>query len=191
MDAYEEQAALARYSDVPISGGEIHSGGLPELRMMIERRCYDIFQPDAMFTGGIAQTMEVARLVRDHGLAFSPHTWSNGIGFAVNLHIAAAAGFADEKDLEYPLNPPGWVESARDGVLTRPFQHVNGEVEVPTRPGLGVDIDPKALRRHGKRFFAMNRAGLVLFALRDRGLRAAREIDAAKKARAARKANDS
>ncbi len=188
MDDYEDLIELRNYSDVPISGGEIHTGGLPELKMMIERGCYDIFQPDAMFTGGIAQTMEVARLCRQHGLLYTPHTWTNGIGFAVNLQLAATAGFADEKDLEYPFNPPGWVESGRDGVLAEPFTHQDGEVQVPTKPGLGFEIDARALRRYVKRFFSMNKAKLTWFALRDRGLAAAKEIDAAKKARVARAA---
>lgn len=187
MDAYADQAALAAYSDVPISGGEIHTGGLPELKMMIERRCYDIFQPDAMFTGGIAQTFEVARLCKEHGLLYTPHTWTNGIGFAVNLQLMAAAGFADKKALEYPYNPPSWVEPARDALLTEPFLHDKGELQVPARPGLGFEIDRKALRRWGKRFFTMDRRRLVWFALRDRGVKAAREIDAAKRAKAARR----
>ncbi len=107
MDGYEDLSALTDYSRVPIAGGELHSSGLPELKMMIEKRCYDVFQPDAIFTGGIAQTIEVARLCREHGLGYSPHTWTNGIGFAVNLQLFAASGFAAERELEYPLAPPG------------------------------------------------------------------------------------
>ena len=72
------------------TGGELHTGGLPELRMMVERRCYHVFQPDAVFTGGIAQTLEVARLCKQHGLVYTPHTWTNGFGFAVNLQLMAA-----------------------------------------------------------------------------------------------------
>ena len=183
MDAYDDLTRLAEYSDVPISGGELHTGGLAELKMMIERRCYDIFQPDAIFSGGIAQTIEVARLCRQHGLGFTPHTWTNGIGLAVNLQVMAGSGFADEKEIEYPYNPPSWVESARDGILTEPFFHRQGTIEVSGRPGLGFEIDAKALRRYGKRYFVMNRARLIWFALRDRGLKAAREIDAARRAR--------
>ena len=67
MDAYDDLAALTQYSRVPVAGGELHTSGLPELRYMIERRCYDIFQPDAVFAGGIAQTFEVTRLCRRHG----------------------------------------------------------------------------------------------------------------------------
>ncbi len=177
MDAYDELAALTAYSRVPIAGGELHTGGLPELRMMIERRCYKIFQPDAVFSGGMAQTIEVARLCRRKGLIYSPHTWTNGIGFAVNLQLFAASGFAEEKELEYPLSPPGWTVEARDGILETPFSHEKGTLTVPDRPGLGFDINPRALKKFGKRFFVMDRKRLAWYSIRNRGLRATMEIN--------------
>jgi D-galactarolactone cycloisomerase len=183
MDAYDDLAELTAYSKVPIAGGELHTSAYPELKMMIERRCYSIFQPDAMFTGGIAQTFKLIELCRENGLTYTPHTWTNGVGFAVNLQLMAASGFADEKELEYPLDPPGWVPEARDAMLEQPFVHEKGTIDVPDRPGLGIDIDERALRKHGKRFFKMDRKRLVFFALRDRGLKAAREMDAAKRSR--------
>jgi len=79
MDDYEAQAALCAYSKVPITGGELHSGGYPELKMMIEKGCYDVFQPDAIMSGGISQSLNVAKLCREHGLKYTPHTWTNGM----------------------------------------------------------------------------------------------------------------
>lgn len=187
MDAYDDQAELTKYSKVPVAGGELHTAGYPELKMMVEWGCYSIFQPDAMFTGGIDQTFRIARLCREKGLVYTPHTWTNGIGFAVNLQLMAASGFAGEKSLEYPYDPPGWVPEARDAMLESPFLHDNGTLKVPDAPGLGFTIDKRALRRHGKRFFAMDRRRLVFFALRDRGIKAAREMDEAKRARQANK----
>lgn len=185
MDDYEAQRRLTDYSRVPIAGGELHTQGLSELAMMIERRCYHVFQPDAVFTGGIAQTFEVARLCREHGLTYTPHTWTNGFGVAVNLQLMAAGGFAEAKPLEYPYNPPSWTVEGRDGVLAEPFRHRRGEVDIPARPGLGFDIDWRALRRYGRRFFVMDKKRLLWFALRDRGLKAAREIDRARRERKA------
>lgn len=177
MDDYDAQAALAAYSKVPVSGGELHTSGLPELKMMIERRCYHIFQPDAIMAGGISQVMEVARLCRKNDLIYTPHTWTNGIGFAVNLQLMIASGFADAKPLEYPINPPSWVIEKRDGLLVEPYRHTNGTITPPDRPGLGFEIDEKALRKFGRRYFSMGRVGLKLYALRDKGLKTALEID--------------
>jgi len=186
MDHYKDLSALTAYSRVPISGGELHSSGLPELKMMIERRCYHIFQPDATFTGGIDQTFEVARLCRKHGLLYSPHTWTNGIGFAINLQLMAASGFADEKELEYPISPPGWVLEARDGILEKPFSHDKGTLQTPNQPGLGFTINQRALRKYGQRYFVMDRKRLVWFSLRTRGIKASKEIDRVRKERRAR-----
>jgi L-alanine-DL-glutamate epimerase-like enolase superfamily enzyme len=177
MDAYDDQAALAAYSRVPISGGELHTNGFAELKMMIERKCYHIFQPDAIMTGGIAQTMEVARLCREHGLLYTPHTWTNGIGFAVNLQLMLASGFNGHKPLEYPLNPPSWVVDKRDGLLVEKFLHDRGVLNPPRLPGLGFEINEKELGKYGKRFFNMGRLGLKMFAVRDKGLMTAMKID--------------
>ncbi len=183
MDAYDDLAALTSYSRVPIAGGELHTSGLPELSMMIERRCYDIFQPDATFAGGLAQTIEVARRCKQAGLQYTPHTWTNGIGFAINLQAFLASGFAAERMLEYPISPPGWTVSARDAILEQPFEHVRGTLEPPSAPGLGFSIDRRALSRFGKRFFVMDRKRLVWYSLRTRGLRVSLEIDRKRKQR--------
>ncbi|MFH1136630.1 MAG: mandelate racemase/muconate lactonizing enzyme family protein [Pseudomonadota bacterium] len=181
MDGYDDLVALANYSRIPIAGGELHTSALPELKMMIERGCYHIFQPDAVFTGGIAQTIEATRLCREHGRLYTPHTWTNGIGFAINLQVFAASGFAENKEIEYPLSPPGWVVEARDGILETPFNHVAGTLTTPTTPGLGFSIDKTALKKHGRRFFVMDKKRLTWFSLRTRGLKASREIDKARK----------
>jgi L-alanine-DL-glutamate epimerase-like enolase superfamily enzyme len=183
MDAYDDLAKLTAYSKVPIAGGELHTSAYPELKMMVERRCYSIFQPDAVFTGGIDQTFKLIRLCREHGVTYTPHTWTNGVGFAINLQLMAASGFADDKELEYPFDPPGWIPEARDAMLEEPFLHDRGVLHMTRKPGLGIDIDGRALKKHGKHFFKMDRKRLVLFALRDRGLKAAKEIDATKRAR--------
>ena len=191
MDAYGDLAQLTAYSRVPIAGGELHTSGLPELKHMIERRCYDIFQPDAVFCGGIAQTLEVARLCREHGLIYTPHTWTNGIGFAINLQLMVAGSFADEKELEYPLSPPSWTVEARDGILETPFVHDHGTLTAPTAPGLGFTINRQALRKYGKRYFVMDRKRLVWFSLRNRGLKVSREIDRVRKQRVKDQAGES
>ncbi len=151
MDGYDDLAALTAYSEVPIAGGEIQNSGYPELLMMADRRCYDIFQPDAVFTGGINQTWRIVQRCKETGLSYTPHTWFNGIGFAINLQLMAASGFSDEQPLEYPYAPPGFVPEARDAMLAEPFLAENGKMRVPETPGLGFVVDEESLRRHAVR----------------------------------------
>lgn len=158
MEWYDQMSELAAYSRVPVAGGELHTSGLPELRYMVQQHCYDIFQPDAMWSGGVQQTLEVARLCRQKGLGFSGHSWGNGLGFLINAHIMAASGFAGEYPFEYPYCPPGWTIEARDALMTRPSHHDRGQFHMPQVPGLGIEIDQQSLSRQGVCFFRAGRA---------------------------------
>lgn len=182
MDDYEGLARLRRATTVAIAGGELNRG-LPELGVMVEKGCFDWYQPDAVFAGGIADTWELARRVAAAGARYSPHTWTNGIGFAINLQLFAASPGREAMRLEYPLDPPGWVPEARDGLLRAPWTHENGELEVPDRPGLGCEIDRRALRRFGKRFFTATPARVAVRAVLDRGIAEARQLGAVRRER--------
>ena len=130
--AHDDYAALATLRSeglVSIAGGELNSQGLPEFGVMLEKKCYDVYQPDAVFTGGISGTRDIVARIEAAGERYSPHTWTNGIGFAINLHVFAASSRREDILLEYPLDPPGWVAEGRDGLLQEPL------VSHPGRPG--------------------------------------------------------
>lgn len=181
MDDYEGLSELTKYSKIPITGGEIHTNGKSELKYMIEKKCYDIFQPDAIMTGGIQHTLEVAAHCRKHHLKFTPHTWTNGIGFAVNLQVLLASGFNGIKPLEYPINPPSWTIEKRDGILKKPFYHDKGILHPTYTPGLGFEIDPDKLERYGEKFFSMNKRKLMFHTIKDKGLFTALKLNSNKK----------
>ena len=156
-DWHEEMAELTAHARVPIAGGELHIAGFRELARMARMGCYSIFQPDAMWAGGVAQCLKVADVCRTLGLRFTPHCWSTGFGFIVNAHVFAASGFAGEELYEYPIAEPGWLPEARDAIFTTPMVHENGTFAMPNGPGLGVTVDEAALARYGRRFFAASR----------------------------------
>jgi D-galactarolactone cycloisomerase len=181
MDDYESLANLRSYSQVPIAGGELHSSGQVEFDTMLGKGCYDIYQPDAIFTGGIFQTFEIAKKCREKGVSYTPHTWTNGIGFAVNLQLMAASGFSSTMELEYPISPPGWTVESRDAILETPFTHDNGTMQLSTLPGLGFKINRKILKKYGKRFFNMDNKRLIWFSIRTCGVKISKEIDRIKR----------
>jgi D-galactarolactone cycloisomerase len=187
FDAYGDLAALRRRSRVPIAGGELNSQGLPELTAMLERGCYDIYQPDAVMTGGIAQTFEFVRRVEAADLSYTPHTWTNGIGFAINLQLFAASRFRDTQLLEYPYAPPGWIPAVRDALLEQPWTPVHGRLELPVEPGLGFTIDRRALARYGRRFFTATPTRVAVRTVLDKGLATARELGAIRARRLAQR----
>ena len=190
MDDYDGLARLCDAVDIPIAGGELNNHGLPEFRTMLAKGCYDWVQPDAVMCGGIAETWAIMQHAAHARRKYTPHTWTNGIGFAINLQVFAASPFRDDTLLEYPINPPGWVPAARDGVLREPWLHDRGMLQLPTRPGLGFEIDPIALKRFGRRFFTATKLRVAWRAIRDRGLSEARALGALRDTRLRERSSD-
>jgi D-galactarolactone cycloisomerase len=137
MHDYERLAELRSGTEIPIAGGESVSGVVP-LREYVTHGSLDIVQPDAVFATGIRRGKAVADMAAMHGLEFAPHTWSNGLGLAANLHLMAVT---DCQWCEYPLEPPAWDSNARDFFLSEPVEPSDGTIEPPDGPGLGVEID--------------------------------------------------
>jgi L-alanine-DL-glutamate epimerase-like enolase superfamily enzyme len=136
-----------KMSRLKIGGGE-DNHGLHEFKLLIERGCYDILQPDALLSEGVFQMRKIAALAEAAGLGLVPHTWGNGIGLLANLHLAAA--IPNCSHLEFPHDPPsGWTAAARDQMLTEPLEiDAEGYVLVPDRPGFGFSLDEERIARY-------------------------------------------
>ncbi len=168
MYAWDELAALRRRASVPIAGGELN-GGWQEFATMLEKGSLDIYQPDATFGGGISDAVRVMQACGERGLGFAPHTWTNGIGLLVNLHVYAAGD--RQHPLEYPYEPPGWTPEARDGLLAEPIRaDADGTIAVPEAPGLGIELDGAQLQRYSEKFFEMTSRGIAVKTVREKGL---------------------
>ena len=138
----EDYAGLARVaaaSETPIALGENESTafGFSEI---IAHRAGDVLQPSITKVGGISEFRKIAALAQAANLAIAPHSFYFGPGLAATLHVAATLGGA--MPVEFPT---GEYETP---FLTRPIEARDGWVEVPQGPGLGVEINEEAIRRH-------------------------------------------
>ncbi|UOO97552.1 hypothetical protein MUK72_18355 (plasmid) [Halococcus dombrowskii] len=133
---YRGYARLRDRTDVPIAGGEFNDGP-HEVHEFLHHDAVDVLQPDAMLATGIQEGATIAASARDQGVKFVPHTWTNGVGFAANLHVmtAARSGWC-----EFPMEPP-LTPDARDFLLTETLDHEDGYVTAPDGPGLGIELD--------------------------------------------------
>lgn len=146
---YEGYARLREYTSIPIAGGEFNTD-LDEFRDLIERGCLDVVQPDVTLSGGILMGKKIAALAEAHNLEFSPHTWTNGLGLAANLQLMASVPHCPY--CEFPYEEPGWTPEDRDFMLTKCFNVDNdGYITVPDAPGLGVELDIKAVEKCGEK----------------------------------------
>jgi len=131
---------LRRTTGVRIAGGEMAQTFADSLALL-EADAYDVYQNDVVLAAGMHRARQLAELARLRNRAFTPHTWSNGIGLLANLHVAAGVGAAPY--LEYPYDPPAWTPERRDFMLAEPLRiDADGCLPVPRTPGLGAVLDP-------------------------------------------------
>ncbi len=174
MHAYDELAELRKRTKTKIAGCELNIGW-QEAKIMLEKGSLDIYQPDSLFCGGLTTSKQIYEACLEKGLEFTPHTWTNGVGFVINLHAFAA--YSERRMLEYPFEPPGWVPELRDGILEEPIlASDDGTISVPQEPGLGLRIDRKKLKKYGKRFYKGTKLTIALNTIRQKGLKTALEI---------------
>ncbi len=173
MHDWDGMAELRKRVQTPIAGAEL-LGDWHEVRALFERDCLDMYQPDSTFCGGLTVAKKVMDECRKRGLQYSPHTWTNGIGFMINLHAYAA--WENRKYLEFPYEPPGWVPETREGIIPPVTINGDGSVDVSQEPGLGLHIDDKLLARYGKCFFRLTPFRLALKTIREKGFKTAMEI---------------
>ena len=112
----------------------------------IERRAVDILQPDCTKNGGLSESRRLAWLCFDHNITLVPHGWNTAMGLAADLQFSAAIPRA--RYVEY-LTPCAYI----DDLTTEPFAiDSEGNLKIPTKQGLGVDVEPDKLKRFaGKR----------------------------------------
>jgi L-alanine-DL-glutamate epimerase-like enolase superfamily enzyme len=122
--------------------------GAHEARDLVLRGGVDVIQPDVVLAGGLGGCRRIAALASLCGRAFTPHTWSNGLGLVANLHLACAVSACPF--VEVPHDPPGWTPARRDWLLGGSVVEIaaDGTVAPPPGAGLGVTPDLEALEEH-------------------------------------------
>ncbi len=133
---YEGYARLREATDVPIAGGEFNQGA-GELYRFLDHGALDVLQPDAALATGIERATELAGAAREQGVDFVPHTLTNAVGFAANLHVLAAV---EGRWCEFPHDPP-WTPGAWNALIEDSFAVEDGMVHPPAEPGLGIELD--------------------------------------------------
>ena len=136
----EELAQLRQHTAIPFS---MHNVDL--------RRFAALGVPDAVCTdvnvhGGIGRTLKFIGACEQMGIDFWLYSGDSGIASAAYLHIAAACQWIREPSQSlFRMQPIDVIEEG-------PFRPKNNVVKVPSSPGLGVTLSPKALAHCHKLF---------------------------------------
>jgi D-galactarolactone cycloisomerase len=133
---------------IPVAGGECEYTR-HGFRNVLMRRCVDVLQPDACMTGGLSEAKKIADMAQVFGVRYVPHCWGTAVGLAAALQLLAVL----------PHTPPSWnarepllefdrsEHPFRQAVVKSPIEHENGVVQIPTGPGLGIEIDRDGIER--------------------------------------------
>jgi len=141
-------AEMRRQLPMPIAGGE-NEHTLFGFGELLGAGCVDVAQPDIGSCGGLTAGRHIAALAQAHGVMVNPHVWGSAVAQAAAVQYLAALPvahhslFATQPVLEYDRS----AHPFRQQLVTRPLQMLDGWVDVPDAPGLGIEVDRQVLQR--------------------------------------------
>lgn len=118
--------------EIAITGGE-QFATLERFRPYIERRAYDIVQPDCGIAG-LSESIKIAEYANDFGIDTCPHSWHNGLMAMAHAHFVAA--LPNPRVVEICM-PQGPLQSA---IISGGLPINDGSLQLPEQPGFGVEI---------------------------------------------------
>jgi len=130
----DEMARIARSTTVPIATGERLFTKFA-FREVLAKQAAVILQPDVSHDGGIFETKKIAAMAEAHYAAIAPHCPLGPVALASCLQVdACTPNFLCQERVTFG-----------EGYLKKPFELKDGYIELPTGPGLGIEVDEDAL----------------------------------------------
>ncbi|MEN6323661.1 MAG: mandelate racemase/muconate lactonizing enzyme family protein [Proteiniphilum sp.] len=121
---------------------------------LFKNDCLDIVQPNVGCAGGITEVKRIEALASAHHVQVIPHCWGSGVALAAALQFAATIAPSPHTSFEMaPENAP-MIEydknfnPLRDKMLNEAFNIIDGFVEIPCGPGLGIEINMQVLEKY-------------------------------------------
>ena len=135
---------IAKSCPIPVATGE-QFDKIGQFETLARGGHVSIFQPEPMSLGGISNTIAAAHIAQANGAWIAPHQSGGPVATAVCLQLAACIkNFLIQEHFD-PFNDP-WT---RDLVTWRPaINKENGHLDIPTKPGLGLDLNLEVVRDH-------------------------------------------
>jgi L-alanine-DL-glutamate epimerase-like enolase superfamily enzyme len=94
--------------------------------------------------GGLTEARRVVEMAQARRRLVVPHCWKTGIGIAASAHLAAITPHCPYIE----FLPANLCDSLlRKELVADELTIVNGRIPLPSKPGLGIEVDMKALRR--------------------------------------------
>ncbi len=142
-DDLQGYARVANEQPIPIAAGEWLATRFEFLDLM-DRGKVKVVQPDVGRVGGFTEARRVCQLAEKRNLTIVPHLWKSGISIAAAAHLAATT----DRCAYIEFLPDVLCGSAlRRELVANELHMVDGQIALPQRPGLGVELNRDALAR--------------------------------------------
>jgi galactonate dehydratase len=132
---------IKRQVKVPIATGE-NLYTRHQFRNLLVREAADYIQPDVCATGGLLEMKKIAAMAESFYVSVIPHNPCGPVATAVNVQFAACT--QNFVILEYKADD----EPPRRDLLQEPIRLVDGYLEPPTAPGLGISLNEEFIARN-------------------------------------------
>jgi len=139
----EQTRSVTQALDLDVTGGE-QDWDLATWQRMIDMRAVDIVQPDIMYMGGIARTLEVVRMAAAANMPVTPHSANLSLVTICTMHLLGAIANPG-KYLELSIEGSDYYPWQEGLFRGDPFAVRDGRVTIPAEPGWGVEIEPRWL----------------------------------------------
>jgi muconate cycloisomerase len=147
VEGLARMAEVARAVDVPIMADE-SAWTAQDVLEIVERGAADMISLYTTKPGGLFKAKKVAAVAEAAGLPLNVNgSHETGVGNAANLHLVASTAAVTEAGV-FPVTTIKGNEPTKmagkmylDDIVTRPFEYRDGNLVVPSRPGLGIELD--------------------------------------------------
>lgn len=144
-DNVHEMAKLVEAAPMPIAFGEWLATRW-EFEELLDIGRVQVAQPDVGRVGGIGEAKIVCDMALERGRSIVPHCWKTGISISATAHLAFVTNHC--AFIEY-LPPQLCNERLRRELAQEELVlDADGTIGLPTKPGLGVEVDWDVVRRY-------------------------------------------
>jgi muconate cycloisomerase len=150
----ERLAQVARAIDVPVMADE-SAWNAHDVVQIIDRRAAQIVSIYTTKPGGLYKAMEVAAVCRAAGIVCNVNgSVETGVGNLANVQLAAAAPAVSLSCVIPVSTPAEWQNGQiggiyyKDDLIKTPLKLIDGAIEVPSAPGMGIDVDEAKIDRY-------------------------------------------
>ncbi|HIG29574.1 MAG TPA: mandelate racemase/muconate lactonizing enzyme family protein [Verrucomicrobiales bacterium] len=143
IDNLKGYAQLHREAPMPIAAGEWQTTRF-EFEDLMDVGQVDVAQPDIGRVGGLTEARRVCQMALERERIIVPHCWKTGIGIAASAHLASVTDHCPYIE----FLPAELCDSdLRKELVVDELEMINGEIPLPQKPGLGIELNEEALVR--------------------------------------------